>query len=157
MAEEIERKFIVSEAGDLDQHASTRIEQGYLAIGSGDDAEVRIRRADHTFTLTVKGGYGEVRTEEEIEIGADRFESLSSLTGDRRVAKTRYRVPHGELVIAVDVYGGALDGLITAEVEFESEAEAADFDPPDWIGTEVTGDDRYGNASLATRGLPERT
>jgi CYTH domain-containing protein len=41
-----------------------------------------------------------------------------------------------------------------AEVEFASEAQARDFEPPDWIGAEVTGDERYLNETLATKGRP---
>ncbi len=59
----------------------------------------------------------------------------------------------GEL--EVDVYEGALEGLITAEMEFDSQAGAASFEPPDWIGEEVTGHPGYANSSLATLGLPE--
>ena len=60
----------------------------------------------------------------------------------------------GGLAIELDVYAGDLDGLMTAEVEFGSEEEADAFDPPPWIGTDVTGDARYSNQSLAVRGLP---
>ena len=48
----------------------------------------------------------------------------------------------------------ALEGLVVAEVEFPSEDEAGDFEPPAWIGEEVTGDERYLNETLATRGRP---
>jgi adenylate cyclase len=41
-----------------------------------------------------------------------------------------------------------------AEVEFDSEEEARRFEPPDWIGAEVTGDERYLNETLATSGRP---
>jgi adenylate cyclase len=41
------------------------------------------------------------------------------------------------------------------EVEFESEDASAAFDPPAWLATEVTGDQRYANESLAVRGAPE--
>ena len=35
-----------------------------------------------------------------------------------------------------------------------SEEEAGRFDPPEWFGDEVTGDERYLNETLATRGRP---
>jgi adenylate cyclase len=150
---EIERKFLVPEPpGTLDSHRSARIEQGYLA--SGEAGEVRLRRADEELSLTVKRGRGEVRDEEEVELGSEQFERLWPLTEDRRVAKTRYWVPAGDRTIELDVYEGELDGLLTAEVEFPSEEESHDFDPPEWFGDEVTGDDRYRNESLAREGPP---
>jgi CYTH domain-containing protein len=43
---------------------------------------------------------------------------------------------------------------MTAEVEFPSESASAAWMPPAWLGAEVTGDERYANQSLATRGRP---
>ena len=54
------------------------------------------------------------------------------------------------------MYDGELNGLVTAEVEFPSEREADEYEPPSWLGTEVTGDSDYSNQSLAQRGLPSR-
>jgi adenylate cyclase len=41
------------------------------------------------------------------------------------------------------------------EVEFDSEAASDEFEPPDWLGAEVTGDPRYANEALAVDGMPE--
>lgn len=152
---EIERKFLVPEApGDLDRHRSTAIEQGYLAIAD-DGTEVRIRRRDGSATLTVKGGGGRSRVEEELEIDAERFERLWPLTEGRRIEKTRYEIPAADgLTIELDVYDGALAGLVVAEVEFESEQAADAFSGPDWLGREVTEDSRYKNQRLACEGAP---
>jgi CYTH domain-containing protein len=60
------------------------------------------------------------------------------------------------LTAEVDVYEGALAGLITAEVEFSSEEASSAFAPPGWLGREVTGDKRYANRALAVDGLPQR-
>ena len=54
----------------------------------------------------------------------------------------------------LDRYAGELEGLMVAEVEFESEDEADGFEPPDWLGDEVTGNERYSNQRLATDGIP---
>ncbi len=71
-----------------------------------------------------------------------------------RLEKIRHEVPHHGLTIEIDVFGKSLDGLVTAEVEFES-GEASDaFVPPAWLGSEVTGDQRFANASLALHGRP---
>ena len=156
MTVEIERKFRLEREPDwLSDCAATRIEQGYLAIEGAGGAEVRLRRRDGETLLTVKRGSGEIRTEEEITLDPEQFEALWPLTEGRRVEKVRYLVPTESGEIEVDVFEGELTGMITAEMEFESEAEGDAFDPPDWLGREVTGDDRYANETLAVHGLPE--
>ena len=150
---EIERKFLVDAVPPGD-HPRRALEQGYLAVGE-DGVEVRVRRADATTTLTVKSGSGLVRVEEEIPIESARFESLWPLTEGRRVVKTRHLVPLDDgLTAEVDVYEGALAGLLTAEIEFPSTEASRAFTPPGWLGREVTGDERYANRTLALRGAP---
>jgi adenylate cyclase len=151
---EIERKFLVPELPPaLEQSQATRIEQGYLAIAS-DGTEVRVRRRDGETLLTVKGGAGRSRTEEEIVIDAGRFARLWPLTEGRRLEKTRYLIPAEDLNIELDVFSGALTGLVVAEVEFASEEAADVFEPPAWFGAEVTDDARFKNQCLASEGAP---
>jgi adenylate cyclase len=153
---EIERKFRLPEApGWLSDCDFNRIEQGYLAIEEGAGAEVRVRRSEGDAWLTVKRGSGKTRDEYEIDLSDDQFETLWPLTEGRRVTKVRYVVPDGTYEVQVDVFEGDLRELVTAEVEFESEAASEDFEPPDWLGEEVTGDPRYANETLAVEGPPE--
>jgi adenylate cyclase len=155
VAVEIERKFLISRAPDwLDRCDSERVEQGYLAVGE-DGSEVRVRRIGDRTVLTAKRGRGERRLEEEIEIDAEQFAALWPLTEGRRLQKMRHYVTDGYRV-EVDVYSDELEGLIVAEVEFDSEAASAEFEPPDWLGEELTGDVRYANEHLATYGAPTR-
>ena len=153
MGVEIERKFRVLDPPPwLSSCRSRMIEQGYLAIG-GDGEEVRVRRSDGSNVLTVKRGRGEERLESEVELSDDQFRSLWPLTEGRRVEKRRHLV-EGESPIEVDVYRGNLEGLVVAEIEFPSVDASHRFDPPDWLGDELTGDERYANQRLATAGLP---
>jgi CYTH domain-containing protein len=149
---EVERKFLVTEAPDLQDAESDEIEQGYLAIGA--DGEVRVRRKGEKLVLTAKRGAGLSRDEAEVELDQGSFDELWPLTEGRRLHKRRHVIPHGDLKIEVDVYAGDLEGLCVAEIEFASEEEAKSFDPPDWLGEDVTGDDRYLNETLATHGAP---
>jgi CYTH domain-containing protein/CHAD domain-containing protein len=149
---EIERKFLVREMPRAES-GRTVIEQGYLALD--ERGEVRLRRQGGELLLTAKSGHGEVREEVEVPIEPRAFEALWPLTAGRRLRKVRHYVPLREQLRAeIDVYAGALDGLRTAEIEFESVEEADRFRPPSWLGDELTGDERYANQSLATRGLP---
>ena len=56
------------------------------------------------------------------------------------------------MVFELDVYEGALAGLVTLEVEFASEDAARAWTPPPWAGRDVTGDKAYANQTLAVRG-----
>jgi CYTH domain-containing protein len=150
---EIERKFLVDGDVplDLDDHRCESISQGYISIDP-DGTEVRLRAKGGKRILGVKSGPSRTRVEEEIELEPRCFESLWALTERRRIEKRRFVIPvDGDREIELDVYDGELSGLITAEVEFASEREADEFQPPAWLGTEVTGDARYSNQSLAAR------
>jgi adenylate cyclase len=149
---EVERKFLVPEPPDLGDTESDEIEQGYLAIGS--DGEVRLRRKGEKLILTAKRGSGLSRDEAEVELDRESFERLWPLTEGRRLHKRRHLIPQGDLAIELDVYEGDLEGLLVAEIEFDSEDQARRFEPPGWIGEEVTGDKRYLNETLATQGRP---
>ena len=57
----------------------------------------------------------------------------------------------------MDVYLERLDGLLTVEVEFDSEVRERRFSPPAWFGREVTGDVAYSNQQMALKGVPPVT
>jgi adenylate cyclase len=166
---EIERKWLVDEppASALAQPADA-IEQGYLAIGADGSEEVRLRRRGKQSFQTVKSGHGLARAEREVELTSEQFETLWPATRGRRVEKTRrvLEAPGGGgggdggdgdgggVVVELDVYEGALSGLVVAEVEFPDEAAARRFQAPAWFGQEVTDDDAYKNRRLAVDGRP---
>jgi len=150
---EIERKFLLDRLpSSIDDHESTQIAQGYLAVAEG--VEVRIRSRGDEQLLTVKGGQGEVRREVTVELTAEQFDALWPLTKGRRLTKRRWVIPQDDLEIEIDAFSGTLDGLLVAEVEFESEQASRAFEPPDWFGHEVTEDPTYRNAALALRDQP---
>ena len=154
MATEIERKFLPpalpARANGAEQVA---IEQGYLALDG--ETEVRLRRAGDALRLTVKHGAGESRAEVEIELGADQFDALWPLAAGRSLRKTRLLVPlGGDLTAEIDRYEGELAGLLVAEVEFPSAEASREWEPPQWIGREVTGEGAYANRALAVDGVP---
>jgi adenylate cyclase len=152
MATETERKFLVDDPSEaIVGTTGDSIDQGYLAIDG--EIQVRVRRRGDDYTLTVKRGGGQSRFEEEIEISDDQFASLWELTQRRRLVKRRHVIDLGDEV-EVDVYADQLDGLVIAEVEFDSEADADRFEPPAWFGREVTGEVKYSNVNLAVDGLP---
>jgi adenylate cyclase len=152
---EIERKWLVAQApADALAAPSELIEQGYLTIGSGG-AETRVRRRGEKCFLTVKSGVGLSRAEHQIEISPDQFEALWPATEGARVVKRRHLVPGEDgLVIELDVFEGALGGLVLAEVEFDDPWGAESFAAPYWFAGEVTDDPEYKNQRLALRDDP---
>lgn len=150
---ERERKWLVAQMPDLPDDG-VRMAQGYVAVDGTVSLRVRDAGAKGR-TMTLKGGTGSTRTELEWKIGVDRFEAAWALTGDRRIEKSRYRIPVGSHTAELDVFEGRLAGLVLVEVEFADGASMAEFEPPEWFGREVTDDGRYTNAALAADGLPD--
>ena len=151
---EIEKKFLIkSLPADLEKFFHFEIVQGYLAIL--EDTEIRLRKKADRYLETIKIGEGEVRTEIEIELKKEQFDSLWPATEDKRLEKTRYKIPCDNLTIDLDLYHGKLEGFVSAEVEFEKEGDSKKFSPPEWFGEDVTFDKRYKNQSLVIYGLPK--
>ncbi|MEA3210346.1 MAG: hypothetical protein QOE70_3403 [Chthoniobacter sp.] len=153
---EIERKFLIRQVPPILRVCPrVEIEQGYVAVEGNGGTQVRLRRADNQFSLTIKKGQGSVRDEISLPIGRAHFERLWALTEGRRLVKTRFRIPFDDLIIEVDVYRQPAEGLMVAEVEFPDLHRCQSFTPPPWFAEEVTGDHRFGNVQLAAGGALE--
>jgi len=63
----------------------------------------------------------------------------------RKICKTRYSVPP----FGIDVFEGALEGLVLAEAEFDSAADADSLTLPSFIRQEVSTDGRFTGGHLA--------
>ena len=151
---EIERKFLVTKIPEnLSDFPSSEITQGYLLITP--IAEIRIRNRSGICTITNKSGKGQSRIENERKLTLENFNRLSKKVQGELIEKTRYLIPYQNNTIELDIYAGNLKGLIVAEIEFNSEEDAANFLPPDWLDAEVTNDESFKNKSLAIKGLPQ--
>lgn len=153
MAREIERKFLVANDDWRDSVAErARLTQFYLF--TRPDASMRVRIKDEASArLTIKTGSGADRGEFEYDIPLADAETLKDSRIGNLVEKTRHNVPLGAWQVEIDVFEGALAGLVLAEIEL---ADLTDEPPlPAFLGREVTGDPRFLNARLALDGLPE--
>jgi adenylate cyclase len=150
---EIERKFLVADdswRGSADSGA--RFIQGYLSRGPRCTVRVRISE-DREAWVTLKGRpTGISRPEFEYPVPVEDAIELLEMCGPERVEKTRFRVPFGDHTWEVDVFSGANEGLVLAEVELEDESDEPEMPP--WIGAEVSDDPRFSNSSLAVSPLP---
>lgn len=154
MVKEIERKFLVSGAQWRDLvEADIRIRQFYLAAAPGRSVRVRISDGASA-KLTLKfGSRGRERDEFEYPIPLAEAEEMLAFAIGHVIEKTRHHVRHRGYLYEVDVFGGVLSGLVVAELE--TPEGVPDEMLPDWLGREVTGEQRFYNASLALEGIPE--
>jgi adenylate cyclase len=147
MAQEIERKFLVS--GDFHPFVtkSIHIVQGYLS--SLPERTIRVRITDHSGFLTIKGKVndsGTSRFEWEKEITLDEAIELLKLCEPDVIDKVRHLVKAGSHTYEIDVFLGNNIGLVIAEIELEHENDS--FEKPEWLGEEVTGNPKYYNSML---------
>jgi len=146
VAEEIERKFLVSGEAWRETAEGTRYRQGFLS--TEPERTVRVRVAGPRGSITVKGkNVGARRAEFEYEIPvADAERMLDTLCQRPLIEKIRYTLAVGPHTWEIDVFEGSNAGLVVAEIELSSEDEA--FEKPEWVGDEVTDDPRYFNSNL---------
>jgi adenylate cyclase len=146
---EIERKWRLRFIpGELHKH-SVLIEQGYVLTG---DPELRLRRQDNDFLMTVKGEGDIERLEWNSRIPSWVFDSLwPKVICSLRKLRMTIGYQNYDLVLEIDTYLDALDGLLILECEFKSIEAAEAFQLPDWASgaMEVTYDPRYKNKNLA--------
>lgn len=157
--QEIERKFrVLRLPEDLERFPSSRIQQGYLTL-PGELSTIRVRKMDEGCFLTVKQSRKKgslLRDEVEMPIDENYFQPLWNLTEGRRIEKRRYFLPWQEYTIELDLFEGNLQGLVLAEVEFESEEKTDNLPLPSWFGEELSRDFRYTNSHLAFHGIPKQ-
>ncbi|MEE0870997.1 MAG: CYTH domain-containing protein [Bacteroidaceae bacterium] len=146
---ETERKFLVVGEFKSQSYNATRIQQGYIASNNGRTVRVRIR-GDKGY-LTIKGPSGLkgiTRYEFDTEIPLDDARELMEICEPGIIDKTRYLVksPDGCHTWEIDEFYGDNEGLVLAEVELSHESE--EFQKPEFIGKEVTGDRRFYNSHM---------
>jgi adenylate cyclase len=151
MGREIERKFLVDPSWRPTGRA-VRVRQGYLSMDP--KRVVRVRAAGRSGFITIKGkGRGISRPEFEYRIPLRDAEQLLRLCTGSIVSKRRYKVRHAGRVWEIDRFEGANRGLVIAEIELSHARES--FEKPAWVGKEVSDDDRYVNARLASEPFSE--
>lgn len=146
---EIERKFLVKDYSFENEAVNSRaIKQGFLS--TDPNRTVRIRVEETGGFITVKGistDGGVSRFEWENPLSKEAAEALFKLCLPGKIEKTRHVVSVGSHHFEVDVFYGDNQGLVIAEVELSDSKQ--EFEKPAWLGKEVTGDQKYYNASLS--------
>ena len=146
---EIEHKYLLADHSyrQMASHVYT-IRQGYLS--TDPKRVVRIRQKDDKAFITIKSLTDPVtlaRFEWEHEITTKDADALFPLCVPYIINKQRYIVKWENLIIEIDEFHGANEGLIMAEVELQSPDQQ--FTLPSFIGKEVSDDPRYYNQYLS--------
>jgi adenylate cyclase len=133
---EIERKWIVKPDVTTELIAGKEpvaYERWFLAIS--DTVEERIQRKGDRYEYERKETVSNLSSDKtKREITAQEFHELKAkaIAG---IIRDSYLLDNG---ISLKVYSGTHSGLVRAEVEFNSEDAAKDFQPPTWFGPEIT-------------------
>lgn len=165
MSLEIERKFLLPaypqaliESGQIMLKSEERIEQTYLALAG--DQELRVRKikdmstGEITYTHTFKKGHGLLREEVEYAISAGIYEQMMEIHQAIPLTKNRITAIWSGRTIELDLYDQIQ--LMVLEVEFATEEEALQFEPPDWFGPDISTNKEYSNKKV-WRELQERS
>jgi CYTH domain-containing protein len=80
-------------------------------------------------------------------LSAAEYEVLSVFEGNE-IRKNRYPFEYEGRRYSIDVFLGALWGLILAETEFETDEEMRAFAPPAFVAVEVTNDETFTGGRL---------
>jgi adenylate cyclase len=123
-------------------------------LSSGSDCTVRVRVKGDKGFITIKGKSNESglsRYEWEKEIPLNEAQELLELCKTRIITKIRFEVIFENQTFEVDEFFGENEGLTIAELELE--LEDTTISKPDWLGEEVTGDNRYYNSQLSLKPL----
>jgi adenylate cyclase len=162
MAKEIERKFLVDKDHliyllEFMPHSSYDIWQYYIS------ENVRLRIEHHSdgheiANFTVKTGTGSLMERNELVStvaieDAKKFSDIlmKSKPGLGSIRKSRHVIrKDGTVKWEIDIFHGSNEGLIIAEIELPNrEYDLGNLSMHQWLGREVTEDERYYNSYLS--------
>ena len=146
---EIERKYLVSGIPDnIDSYPCRFIEQGYLNTAP----VVRVRRDNDNYYLTYKGGGMMAREEYNLPLNKEAYEHLIKKADGNIITKKRYEIPDGNgYTIELDIFEGAFNGTVIAEVEFNTIEEADNYIMPAFFTEDVTNNPEYHNSNMSKK------
>ncbi|RCX20681.1 CYTH domain-containing protein [Fontibacillus phaseoli] len=154
---EIERKFLLPEypkalieEGAVLITREQVIDQTYLALDGEQELRVRkikdLATGELKYTHTFKRGFGLAREEVEYDISAGLYEQMIHIRRAVPLVKKRITASWNGVSIEIDDYRQI--NMLVLEVEFGSEEEALNFDPPGWFGPDISTDKQYSNKKV---------
>lgn len=153
---ELEKTFLAIQVPDLSSCTSKEIVDIYVPKSSKHPT-LRIRKNGEKYEITKKqpiAGDASEQTEETIVLTKEEFDSLSIVDG-KQVRKIRYYYPYKENTLEIDVFQDELKGLILVDAEFDSIAEKAAFEMPDFCIADVTHEEAIAGGMLCGKTLAD--
>lgn len=135
MQDEIERKFLVKKLPDLSRLKPYHYERYYLERGKGAEERIQFVNGKYEWEKKIEKSALERSTEKK-EISKSQFNALKMKAAEA-IIRDSYQFSEGPKV-SIKIYSGRFEGLVRAEIEFESIEEAKKFQPPEWMGKEIT-------------------
>ena len=102
--------------------------------------KLRIRKNGDSFEMTKKAPVDDnpsICEEQTIKLSEQEFKILNALPG-KRMDKIRVYYPYEGKLLEIDVYTGALAGLVTVDAEFDDDKTLAQFKMPLFCLADVT-------------------
>ena len=131
----ITRKFLVKQIPDLTDRDHWILNRFYLYRKNG--IIIRVQSNGDMFEIERKSDKTDlIRESEKIVITKEEFETIGKKSSDH-IVRDSYLIdndPH----IVIHVYHGRFEGLVRAEVEFQSIQQAKQFIAFQWMGKEIT-------------------
>lgn len=149
---ELERTYLAKRLPDgLRDSAKKDMLDVYLPAGSRHPV-LRLRKNGDKLEMTkkthVEGSDSSKMEEQTIRLSREEYEALTGIEG-KRVGKTRYLYEIDGRTAEVDVFVGALSGLVLVDFEFETEVEKDAFPMPEFCLAEVTQEEFIAGGFLA--------
>ena len=124
----------------------------YIPADRDVHSKLRLRKKGDKYEITKKvlidASDASAQQEFTIPIVAEEFAALT-VASDKRVLKHRYNVNIGGYDAEVDVFQGALEGLVLIDFEFATVADKAAFVAPACCLQDVTQEDFIAGGQLA--------
>lgn len=136
MYHEIERKFLIESMPDLKGIKPILNEQYFLQ--HGDLMEERIQKKDGVCEHEIKTIFASGEWSREKSVIDEKDFNLLKARSSKVLLRESYSLSKINPRLSVKVYQGTYKGLVFAEVEFNSHEEAENYEPLEWMGTEIT-------------------
>ncbi|MBR2705164.1 MAG: hypothetical protein IKE91_06830 [Clostridia bacterium] len=147
MGIEIERRFLVKNMDKVNElvkqytDSKKTIIQDYVYSDVLTAIRKRkiVKNDNEKYIYTIKTGFNSLSINEfEEEMTKEQYDSIKPDSSRWTIEKDRYIIPYENgLKIELDVFHGKYEGLIFAEIEFESEDQAKNANIPDWFDVEI--------------------
>lgn len=143
----IERKFLIDKLPDLSNIESIPYEKRFISLAK--TTEIRVQQKWDIYQLQRKVlSESWDHTKQKRLITKEEFEQLrSSAIHEFPILRDTYTLTP---TLQICIYHWSNEWLIRAEVEFETQEEASNYSPEDWMEKEITDEREWRDRNLVS-------